>query len=295
MNSPLISVITPTYNRADFIGEALQSVKEQTYEHFEHLIVDDGSTDDTREQLPPFLKDDRFRYFYQENQGQSVARNLGIAKARGDFICFLDSDNLWVASKLATQLEIFRQHPEVDVVYGDIITINHAGKEISRRNKPRFSGYIAFQMLKDNCVSMNTAMVRRRCFEELGGMSAKYRVADDYDLWLRFSSRYLFQYIPEYLAYYRVMEKQISSDKTARFYANEAIIKDFRQNFSAALTRNEFAEAFAYFYTRKAKYLAGSGHPGAAYLCLWKAIREKPFYRVPWRAFMAVTLKKAGR
>lgn len=295
MNSPLVSVITPTYNRADFIGEALQSVKEQTYEHFEHLIIDDGSTDDTREILAPFLEDARFRYFYQENQGQSVARNLGLAKARGDFICFLDSDNLWVLSKLATQLEIFRQHPEADVVYGDSITINHAGKEISRRNMPRFSGYIVLPLLKDNCVSMNTVMVRQRCFNKIGGMDINNRLAEDYELWLRFSLHFRFQYIPEYFAYYRVMDQQISSDKKARFYANELIIKDFRQNFPTALTPDEFAEGFAYFYTRKARYLAGAGQLGAAYLCLWKAIRHKPLYRVPWRALMAVTLKKAGR
>ena len=292
MDHPMISIITPTFNRADFIIKALESVKVQTYENFEHIIVDDGSTDDTRERLKPFLKDPRFHYFYQENQGQSTARNLALSKMRGEFVCFLDSDNFWVHDKLADQISILYEKPGVDVVYGDLITINQAGEEMSRQNIPRFSGSISLQMLKDNCVSMNTAMARRKCFDELGGMSGKYRVADDYDLWLRFSARYRFQYVPQYFAYYRVMEKQISSDKSARFAANELIINDFRKNFPDALTSAEFAEGFAYFYTRKARYLAGSGKLGSAYLALIQAIREKPFYSVPWRALLAVTLKK---
>ncbi|MBU2955617.1 glycosyltransferase [Marinobacter sp. F3R08] len=290
-DKPLISIITPTYNRADFIAEAVQSVLDQTYQNFEHLIVDDGSNDNTREVLSPFLEDDRFKYFYQENQGQSVARNLALKHARGDFICFLDSDNAWLPIHLESLLAAFQETPDVDIVYGDGITIDEKGNELRRKNIKRHSGYIAFQMLKDNCVGMNMTMARRRCFDEMGGMSGKRKVADDYDLWLKFSSRYQFRYVPRYLAYYRVMADQISSNKEARFETNESIIKDFRKSYPDALTDAQFDEAFAFFYSRKARYLAGAGRKWLAIRTIGTALKYRPCGVVPWRSLAAILLK----
>lgn len=292
MENPKISIITPTFNRSDFIAQAIQSVLDQDYGNFEHLIVDDGSTDNTKEVIEPFLADQRLRYFYQENQGQSAARNLALAHASGDFICFLDSDNSWLPEKLGNQLEEFRRHPEVDVIYGDCITIDENGNEISRDNMRRHSGFIVLNLLKDNCVSMNTAMTRRRCFDEMGGMSEKRRVADDYDLWLRFSAKYRFLYLPEYFAYYRVMKDQISTDKTARFNSNEAIISDFRETFPSVLPQSRFDEAFASFYTRKARYLAANGNRLEGVRNILRALRYRPQYSVPWRGLAAVLFKR---
>lgn len=288
---PLITVITPTFNRAEFILEAVESVMGQTYGNFEFLIVDDGSQDNTVERLEPYLQDKRIRLFQQENQGQSVARNVALAEASGDFICFLDSDNYWPLDKLEKQVRIFEQHPEVDVLYGDNVIINEQGVEISRKNMSRYSGRIASKMIRDNCVSMNTAMARRRCFDEMGGMSGKRRVADDYDLWLRFSARYHFRYEPEYWAWYRVMEDQISSDKTQRFQVNEAIIHDFRREFPEALSAREFDLGFAHFYIRKGRYLGAVGKKSAGLKEIMKALKYAPAEPNAWRALFAVLLK----
>lgn len=294
-DEPLVSVITPTYNRAGFIAEALNSVLAQSYGNFELLVVDDGSTDETATVLESFTPDSRVRCFYQPNQGQSVARNLALAHARGDLVCFLDSDNVWPETKLARQVAVFRDAPEVDVVYGDIITIDEQGREVSRKNMRRHSGHIAFPMLKDNCVSMNTTMARKRCFDEMGGMSGQRRVADDYDLWLKFSARYHFYYLPEYLAYYRVMEDQISSDKSRRYDTNEAIIHDFRKAFPGVLSAAKFDEAFSFFYTRKARYFASTGQYSVAFFSLMKAIRYRPLYRAPWRALGAILFRSVSQ
>jgi glycosyltransferase involved in cell wall biosynthesis len=288
---PLVSIITPTFNRADFINKAVNSVLAQTYNNFEFLIVDDGSTDNTRELLQPALADTRLRYFHQENQGQSIARNLALSKARGDFICFLDSDNYWPGKKLSTQIDLFRQHPEYDVIYGDIIVVDENDKEITRRNMRRYSGQIAKYMVRDNCVSMNTAMARRKCFEELGGMSGKRRVADDYELWLKFSAKYRFLYVPEFLAYYRVMDDQISSDKTRRFDSNWQIISDFRREFPDAMTEREFDSGFAAFHRRKARYLASQGSRAEALSEMGRALRLRPLERTSWRSLAAVLVK----
>ena len=290
-NNPLVSIITPTFNRADFIDQAINSVLAQTYSNFELLIVDDGSTDNTRNLIEPKLEDSRVHYVYQENQGQSIARNHALARTRGEFVCFLDSDNYWATDKLEKQIEIFRAHPDYDVVYGDIIIIDEAGREVSRKNMQRHSGRIASHMIRDNCVSMNTAMVRSQCFDKLGFMSGKRRVADDYDLWLRFSARFRFLYVPEYFAYYRVMEDQISSDKTRRFDSNWQIINDFRRDFPNAMSEKEFDAGFAAFHARKARYLTSQGSKKEALTEMLKALKLGPFRKSSWRSLGAVLLK----
>ena len=155
---PLVSVIVPTYNRADFLCQAIESVLAQTHTNIELHVVDDGSTDESGKILKSYSTDKRIHTYFQENSGQAVARNLGVQHAKGEYICFLDSDNVWLPDKIERQLEIFERNPSVDVVYGDLITIDEAGEEISRENMRRYSGNITDQLLRDNFVSFNTAM-----------------------------------------------------------------------------------------------------------------------------------------
>lgn len=294
MNSrtnPLVSIITPTFNRADYIEQAVNSVLGQTYSNFELFIVDDGSTDDTKQRLGNALEDPRVHYFYQPNQGQSIARNFALSHASGDLICFLDSDNYWPENKLENQVILLADNPDVDVVYGDTVTIDEHDREISRKNMKRYSGHIARYMIRDNCVSMNTAMARRNCFDQMGAMSGTRRVADDYDLWLRFSARFRFLYVPEFLAYYRVMEDQISSDKTRRMDSNWQIINDFRREFPNAMSKPEFDSGFAAFHCRKARYMASQGSRREALAEVLKALKLDPTGRGVWRSLAAVLFK----
>lgn len=289
--NPMVSIITPTFNRAPFIEQAVNSVLAQTYPEFELIIVDDGSTDDTKARLEPALEDSRVKYFFQSNQGQSVARNEALSHAKGEFICFLDSDNYWPKTKLEEQIDIFSENPDVDIVYGDTITIDEHGNELSRKNMKRYSGNIAKFMVRDNCVSMNTALARRKCFDELGGMNEKRRVADDYDLWLRFSAKYRYLYVPRFFAFYRVMENQISSDETRRFESNWLTINDFRQRFPDAMTGLEFDIGFAMFHIRKARYFGRRGQKGKALKEMVSAFGYRPFDKRCWRSLAAVLLK----
>lgn len=288
MNKPGVSVIIPTYNRAMFIGGAVESVLAQTEHSFEALIVDDGSTDNTREILGPYLSDPKITYQFQQNQGQSVARNKALAQAKGEFICFLDSDDTWFPHKLEAQLEVMAAHPDVDIVHGDEIFIDENGGELSRDNMPRYSGNIAAQMLKDNCVSIITTMTRRHCFDEMGGMSCEIGVADDYDLWLRFSAKYRFLYVPEFFACYRVMTDQISSDKKRRFDANELIIRSFLQNYPSVLSTSQAKAGLSTFYCRKARYFAGNQQRATALGALLRATTLTPFRKTVWRAAFRV-------
>lgn len=286
----LISIIMPTYNRESFLPVAIESVIAQSYKEFELIVVDDGSTDNSRELINTYAEtDSRIKYLYQENQRQSVARNYALSIARGEFICFLDSDNYWPVDKLEKSIQAFKQYPEADIIYGDCITIDEHGNELHRHNMRRYSGRVAALLLKDNFVSMNTTMTRRKCFDEMGGMSGKRRVADDYDLWLKFSARFYFQYIPEFLAYYRVMENQISSNKKLRFETNEQIILDFLAVYPDAVNKQEEKNGLAAFYIRKARHYAASDKK-EAYSAICTALRIDLFSFGVWRSFVKVLI-----
>lgn len=295
-NQPLVSIVTPTYNREDFLGEAIQSVIDQTYGQFELIIVDDGSTDESEALVERFaLNDPRIRYFKQHNQGQSVARNRGIKESQGEFICFLDSDNKWFPDKLEASVKAFYDEPSVDIVYGDNVTISETGAEIDRSNMPRHSGLITERLLADNFISMNTTMVRKHCFDKLGAFNERDRLAEDYELWLRFSTEFRFLYIPHYFGYYRVMDNQISTDKEARYAANEKIIHSFLTRFPDALTRKEQRAGLCRFYLRKARYLSATGQRKRCFKSLGRAFYLDPFWLGPWRTSARILMDMRGK
>lgn len=288
MMEPQVSIVTPTYNRGKFIEASVMSVLEQTVPDWELLIVDDGSTDNTLQILEPYLDDPRIRYFYQSNQGQSVARNVAIQHARANCIGFLDSDDIWFPNKLKQQLAIFESNPDVHIVHGDEVTIDEQGHEVSRKNMQRYSGRITPQLMADNCVSITTALVRRECLLTMGSFDTRYGVADDYELWLRLSARYTFHYEPGEVAGYRVMADQISTDKRRRFAANERIIHDFLAAHPSSLSDSERRIGLARFYARKARYFASAGDRWTALRAVCKAIYRMPLNPIGWRALYRV-------
>jgi glycosyltransferase involved in cell wall biosynthesis len=287
-----VSVVTPTYNRALFLPDAVSSVLAQTYADLELLIVDDGSEDDTANVLEPYLEDGRVRYFYQQNQGQSHARNLALEQAKGDFIAFLDSDDIWAPDKLEKQLAVLQANPDVDIVHGDEAVINEQGVVISADNMKRHSGQITRYLLADNSVSITTALVRRRCFDEMGGFDTSVGVADDYELWLRFSARFSYHYVPGIVASYRVMADQISSDKRRRFAANEMIIRDFLAKYDDVLSPAERRWGVARFYCRKARYLARTGESGKAIAAIARAFTNAPLDLAVWKGLYRVMVPR---
>lgn len=288
----LISIITPTYNRASYLPETIRSALAQTYTNFELIIVDDGSEDDTCSVLEPFLADTRVRYFYLRNQGQSVARNAGIAQSSGGLIAFLDSDDIWQPDKLEKQVAVFEAYPNVDIVHGDEAMIDEHSELISVKNMARYSGFITRQLLADNSVSITTVLVKRRCFEEMGCFDVSVGVADDYELWLRFSARYRFHYEPGIVASYRVMANQISSDKRRRFEANELIIRRFLARYGDVLSVGERRWGLARFYCRKARYMASVGERIEAFGAIMRAFSAAPLDSVVWRALYRTLVPK---
>lgn len=283
---PLVSIITPTYNRGDFITFAVESVLRQTYSDYEMIIVDDGSTDGTREIVGRYLHDKRIKYYRQKNLGQSTARNKGLNLSSGEYICFLDSDDIYKPGKLETQVSLFRRMPHVDIIYGDEEYIDTDGTLLGKSRMKCHSGLIYEALLLDNFVSITTAMVRRRCFDELGGFDESIKVADDYELWLRLSARYHFHYESVIFAQYRIMENQLSSDKNSRFESNRNAISKFLRENPSLLDAAGRRHVWCMFYIRTGRYKASIGELSAAMTDYKKAADYKITSVALWRAVM---------
>ena len=188
-SKPLVSVIIPTYNRGWILTEAIDSVLAQDYKDFELIVVDDGSTDNTREILDSYGRD--IIVLRQANQGVSAARNRGLAEARGRLVAFLDSDDIWLPRKLLRQVDFFNSTPDA--------VINQSGQEIWIRNgiganpnklHPKPSGMIFEPSLGLCLVSPSAVMIQKPLFDVVGAFDENLPACEDYDLWLRISCRY---------------------------------------------------------------------------------------------------------
>jgi len=191
----MISVIIPTYNRASFLKEAIQSVLDQDYfaslNHappFELLIIDDGSTDNTEEIVRTF--GDRVKYHYQANKGISASRNFGLSLARGDHIAFLDSDDLWKKAKLRIQMNLIENISGARTCYTEEIWIRKGVRVNPRKKHQKHSGWIFDQVLPLCLLSLSSAFFKREVFEEIGHFDEELPVCEDYDFGIRVAQKY---------------------------------------------------------------------------------------------------------
>ena len=215
-NHPLVSIIIPTFNRRHFVGDAIDSCLAQTYPNCEIIVVDDGSSDDTES----FLRrqyGERIRYIRQANQGPGIARNRGIAAAKGDFIHFCDADDRLVSRKVQICMDYFRGHPEVAVVHTYYQFVDSDGRRpLETPPFPRFSEDIFCEMLRlTGChILISSTMVRADALRDVGGFpdDPEFRSAEDWDLFLRLSAKYKFHGIDERLVYRRMHGDMLSDD-----------------------------------------------------------------------------------
>ena len=190
-----VSVVVPTYNRAYRLEETLRSVVNQTYQDFELIVVDDGSTDDTSKVMQSFPGAQYI--FMEENSGVSSARNKGLAHAKGRYICFLDSDDLWDKNKLQTQVQWMEENMDCLVCYTDEIWIRRGVRVNSMKKHRKYSGDIFRHCLPLCIVSPSSAMLRAGLFDEVGNFDESLPACEDYDLWLRIALKCEFHFIKE--------------------------------------------------------------------------------------------------
>ncbi|MCI0512455.1 glycosyltransferase [candidate division KSB1 bacterium] len=198
---PLVSIIIPTFDRAPLLADAIRSVLKQTFQDFELIIVDDGSTDETSlivSQIAP-----RARYFYQSRQGVSAARNTGIRQAQGRYLAFLDSDDLWRKKKLEIQLAAIQQDASIQICYTNEIWLRN-GQHLNQKKKhQKYSGWILEQLLPLCIISPSSVLIAREVLETVGLFDESLIVCEDYDLWLRIGVRYPIHFIDQPLIYKR--------------------------------------------------------------------------------------------
>jgi len=191
---PQVSVVIPTYNRCHFLAEAIASVQRQTYRDWELLIVDDGSEDGTRQMVEEL--GGPVRLLFTEHRGVSAARNRGLAEARGRYIAYLDSDDLWHPHKLQIQVDYMEAHPAAVVTYTDEVWIRR-GVRVNQKNKHRkYSGNLFAFCLPLCIVSLSSALLRRDVLVGMGGFDETLPACEDYDLWLRLARVYPFHFEP---------------------------------------------------------------------------------------------------
>jgi len=198
----VISVIIPTYNRASFLAEALLSVLGQEgftgspprYEH-EIWVIDDGSTDRTREVVGRF--GDRVKVCYQEHAGISKARNRGLSLSSGDYIAFLDSDDLWLGNKIRAQLSFMEAYPRAMVCYTEEVWIRNGVYVNPRKKHRKHSGWIFAQSLPLCLLSLSSALFRREVFDMVGMFDESLPACEDYDLGIRVAHRYPVHLLPK--------------------------------------------------------------------------------------------------
>ena len=185
--NPRVSVIIPTYNRAWVLKEAIDSVLAQDYADFELIVVDDGSTDGTDNVLAGY---DNVTVLEQPNQGVSAARNKGVLHARGTYLAFLDSDDLWLPQKLTAQVGFFRKNPDVVICQTQETWVRNGRRVNSGKRHQKQSGMFFERSLELCLVSPSAVMMEKTFFEQMGGFDESLPACEDYDLWLRINAHH---------------------------------------------------------------------------------------------------------
>ncbi len=183
---PQVSVIIPTYNRAAMLGDAVGSVLGQTFRDFELIVVDDGSSDETRQQLAALAGE--FTVLRTRRQGVAAARNHGAANSTGRYLAFLDSDDLWLPEKLECQLSAHRAHPEMRISHTDEIWVRKDRRVNPRDKHAKRGGWIFRYSLPMCRISPSSVIIERSLFEQVGGFDRRFCVCEDYELWLRITA-----------------------------------------------------------------------------------------------------------
>jgi len=255
--NPLVSIVITTYNYADYLRTCLDSVLVQTYENYEIIVINDGSTDHTDEVIAPYLKNERIKYIKQKNAGQTVAKNNGIRQSSGDFIAFLDADDYWMAEKLKKQLSLFATDQELGVVYtlASWVDENDNPRKINAPKPHR--GWITNNMIIDNFVPFSSALVKKECFDKAGNFDESLDMGIDWELWLRISKYFKFAYVDERLIAYRVGHPgQMSKKQEKRQQQADFISERFVKQNPGLISKRALRKAEANTYKYRGDYYA---------------------------------------
>lgn len=272
---PFVSVIIPTYNRARYLAEAIESVLAQTYTAREVIVVDDGSTDDTEEVAGKF--GDSILYHRQENAERSAARNTGFRLSRGSLIAFLDSDDLWLPSKLAEDVRSLQEHADVGLVYTNYSIVDAGGRHIKDVDARSHHGRATDLVLSEGLASIGTHLIRREHIEAIGGFKEVRNLAEDWEFWVRLSLVTAFKHNAVRTAKIRTHAGNTMNDAIAMHRGQIAALACFEEMVVAGkISRRAFRAAKAQVELVSAINYTGARELGTAVRQLAEAARTRP-------------------
>jgi glycosyltransferase involved in cell wall biosynthesis len=291
---PLISVVIPVYNGEKTIRETIESVLNQTLSDLEIIIINDGSQDSTLEMVSS-LKDLRVKTFSYPNKGLSASRNRGISQASGDYIAFIDADDLWTPDKLEAQFNALQANPQAAVAYSWTNYIDEFGQFLCQGLHSNYTGDVYNKLLVTNLLENGSnPLIRRQVFTQVSGFDESLRAGEDWDMYLRLAAQYHFVVVPAPQILYRLSVNSMSSNVTQQ---EAECLKVIERAFNQApasvqhLRKTSLANLYKYLIL---KALEGSPEPRLGLVSarfLWHIIRNYPALlrtRVIWKVVIKI-------
>lgn len=272
-----VSIIIPTYNHAQYVVDAIQSVLNQVYDNYEIIVIDDGSQDKTRQVVAQF--GNQVRYIWQENQGLSAARNTGIQAANGEFIALLDADDMYEPTFLSKLISELEANPDGDAVYCGyqfVDASNNPLPHIEKRLVPPDQLYDV--LLNGNFMVPECMLVRQRCYTEGQLFDEALRACEDWDMWLWISKQYKVLAIPDVLTRHRILPASMSSDPVRMLNNRIAVLQKHFGITKSDLSHLTPVQRQAYsraYLTTAVEYLQGH-ELDQAFRCLRKMLEFSP-------------------
>jgi len=302
---PTVSVVIPVYNGERFIGDAIQSVLNETFRDFEIIVVDDGSTDGTEKIVHQFPGP--ISYHRQENQGAGVARNVGVSFAQGEWIAFLDADDAWYPDKLKVQFEFAETYPEVAFFYSDMDAVDEKGgltrrgflkARLQRRREKRRQNIVSLIFHGQPPPYPSTVLIRKKDFLTAGGFSSLFRgnYHEDLELFARIAHLFPIHFIPESLVQYRVRKTRSSMD-ASNWDENWPILLDAlwgmwqKEPEKQAMLLGYYAK----YFSERGRHRLRGGDYREARMYFRLACLYQPFYWINYRRWMASFLPGVRR
>lgn len=302
MHEPLVSVIVPTHNCRDYICESIDTVLNQSYKNIEVVVVDDGSTDDTKRLLEQYGA--RVTYYYQEQQGVAAARNFGLKQVRGPLVALQDADDRWLPNKIEAQVRALQRFPESKLVFSDYATFDKSGvilpSACSRfphlqlwldqhrvQGTSMAHGQLYWELMLGNCIGTCSVLAVKDALAEYNGFDGAFKTGEDLDLWLQISTKYPVLYIDEVLAEYRVNPSGLSGSLETRnmtwsFDRARVREKHLRQNLVPASIRRKVERLQRKHCWELGRACLDGGKHEKARDWFLTGIRYRPFDWVMW-------------
>ncbi|EKE97146.1 MULTISPECIES: glycosyltransferase [unclassified Tolypothrix] len=294
-NQPLISVVLPVFNGAKTISETVQSVLNQTFVNWELIIINDGSQDSTLDIIEKFESaEPRLRIFSYPNAGLAASRNRGIALSLGEYISFIDADDLWTPNKLKSQLTALQEQSKAFVAYSWTDYIDANGKFVKSGGHTTDTGDVYQKLLLWNFIENGSnPLVRKEVFDTVGGFDESLSAAEDWDMWLRLAARYEFVVIPEVQVLYRLSMNSMSAnlkrqESTCLTVINKAFAAP-RAESLGHLKKHTISNIYKYLTFRSLEVDPDKVDRWISTLFLWKTLRYNPkFYTNTRIIFIAI-------